>query len=96
MNRDHDSRSEQLTWGIHLVAGLGSLFPGLIFVSLCSLNLSAAETVLYQNDFEKLDSLALTSNDCILQENEIENGLNFDAQNGTPHISRYDILEFIY
>ena len=50
---DHVPQRGFKHWGIHLVAGLGSLFPGLIFVSLCSLNLSAAETVLYQNDFEK-------------------------------------------
>jgi len=40
--------------------------------------------------------LPLNQNERILQGNKIESGLKFTLQTGTPHISRYDIREFIY
>ncbi|MEW6180097.1 MAG: radical SAM protein [Chloroflexota bacterium] len=43
------------------------------------------------------DSLKpLTVEERIQQGEEIEQGLIFDPQRGTPHISRYDIREFVY
>jgi Radical SAM superfamily len=38
----------------------------------------------------------LTSHERIAQGEEIERGLRFTLERGTPHISRYDIREFVY
>jgi hypothetical protein len=40
--------------------------------------------------------IPLTSQERIAQGEEIQAGLHFSDQSGTPHISRYDIREFIY
>ena len=38
----------------------------------------------------------LSAEEIIQQENAITNGLKFSEDGGTPHISRYDIREFVY
>jgi len=38
----------------------------------------------------------LTPDERILQGELIQNGLRFTEAGGTPHISRYDIREFVY
>ena len=38
----------------------------------------------------------LSDRDCMHQAEQIEAGLSFDPAGGTPHISRYDIREFVY
>jgi hypothetical protein len=38
----------------------------------------------------------LTAPERIAQGEQIQAGLRFDAERGMPHISRYDIREFVY
>jgi radical SAM superfamily enzyme YgiQ (UPF0313 family) len=45
----------------------------------------------YQNGLQPLPP-----EERIIQGEEIESGLVFSQQGGTPHISRYDIREFVY
>jgi hypothetical protein len=45
----------------------------------------------YQNDFSPLSPAQAAG-----QALEIQNQLSFSDENGTPHISRYDIREFVY
>lgn len=48
-----------------------------------------------QNAFQA-ELLPLTFEELQSQANQIRSGLRFSATGGTPHISRYDIREFVY
>lgn len=50
----------------------------------------------YTRDAFKQQLRPLTQKERIAQGEEIEAGLRFSAVRGTPHISRYDIREFVY
>ena len=48
-----------------------------------------------RNAFLK-ELIALTSEEIKQQQEQIETGLKFSLRKGTPHMSKYDIREFIY
>lgn len=50
----------------------------------------------YTRDAHTARLRPLTSIERIVQGDRIEKGLKFSLQGGTPHISRYDIREFVY
>jgi radical SAM superfamily enzyme YgiQ (UPF0313 family) len=55
-----------------------------------------SEGLAYTTDAYQHGLQPLTSEERIAQGNEIEAGLVFSPLGGTPHISRYDIREFVY
>jgi hypothetical protein len=54
------------------------------------------EGMAYVQDAYQANLKPLTGDERIQQGEEIERGLQFSAKGGTPHISRYDIREFVY
>jgi len=54
------------------------------------------EGMQYTQDAYQQDLNPLTARERIAQGNEIEAGLTFTEASGVPHISRYDIREFVY
>jgi radical SAM superfamily enzyme YgiQ (UPF0313 family) len=50
----------------------------------------------YTRDAYQQNLRPLTSEERIRQGEAIEAGLRFDEERGVPHISRYDIREFVY
>jgi len=55
-----------------------------------------SEGMPYVQDAYQAHLQPLAQEERIAQEDEIEAGLRFSPQGGTPHISRYDIREFVY
>ncbi|MBE0699036.1 MAG: radical SAM protein [Anaerolineaceae bacterium] len=55
-----------------------------------------SEGMEYTRDAFRQDLRPLSAAQRIDQGNEIENGLKFSRKSGIPHISRYDIREFVY
>jgi hypothetical protein len=55
-----------------------------------------SENLTYVKDAYKTDLQPLTSEERIQQADAIEERLVFSEAGGTPHISRYDIREFVY
>lgn len=58
--------------------------------------LFVGEDVPYAGDAVEAGLEPLTPADCAAQQAAIESKLHFTAARGTPHMSRYDIREFIY
>lgn len=54
------------------------------------------EDLEYTRDAYQQQLKPLTSEERIAQGDTIESGLRFTEENGVPHISRYDIREFVY
>ncbi len=54
------------------------------------------EEMPYAQDAFQAGLQPLTREECLAQQAAIEAGLKFSAAGGTPHISRYDIREFVY
>jgi len=50
----------------------------------------------YTTDAYQQNLHPLSPQERIAQGDEIEAGLSFSAEAGEPHISRYDIREFVY
>jgi hypothetical protein len=50
----------------------------------------------YTRDAFSADLMPLSPAERLAQGDRIETGLRFSPQLGTPHISRYDIREFVY
>lgn len=55
-----------------------------------------SESLDYVKDAYQEELLPLTSQQRLDQESAIESGLKFSSKGGIPHISRYDIREFVY
>ena len=55
-----------------------------------------SEGMEYTRDAFQQQLKPLSSAERIAQGEEIEDGLRFTEENGVPHISRYDIREFVY
>jgi hypothetical protein len=55
-----------------------------------------SEGLEYTRDAFHQDLRPLSADQRIAQGDEIENGLKFSTKDGIPHISRYDIREFVY
>ena len=58
--------------------------------------LIVSEGMEYARDAYQAGLKPLSSEERIAQGDAIEGGLQFSPQSGTPHISRYDIREFVY
>ena len=58
--------------------------------------LVADDSMEYTKSAYQSNLISLTAQERIAQGEEIQQALVFDEQRGTPHISRYDIREFIY
>jgi hypothetical protein len=54
------------------------------------------EGMQYTRDAFDMHLQPLTERECVVQQEEIETRLRFSASGGVPHISRYDIREFVY
>jgi hypothetical protein len=50
----------------------------------------------YQNRIQAGYILPMTQEELMEQEKTISDGLYFSVEMGTPHISKYDINEFLY
>ncbi len=58
--------------------------------------LMVGEDVPYAQDAVQAGLRPLTHDECVAQQAAIEARLEFSGKQGTPHISRYDIREFVY
>ncbi|GAB4480972.1 MAG: radical SAM protein [Anaerolineae bacterium] len=54
------------------------------------------EDMPYAQDAFQAGLIPLSHEECVAQQEQIEAALHFSAERGTPHISRYDIREFVY
>ena len=59
-------------------------------------DLVESEGLTYVKNAFQAEMLPLTFDELQSQANQIRKGLRFSATGGTPHISRYDIREFVY
>ncbi len=55
-----------------------------------------SEDLPYAQDAFQAGLIPLSHEECVAQQEQIEAGLRFSEEGGTPHISRYDIREFVY
>ncbi len=84
--RDHVNDTVRSLNAMHLDA------DDLVYFS----ELIESEGMEYTRDAYRAALSPLTSQERIAQGDEIEARLQFNSSNGTPHISRYDIREFVY
>lgn len=55
-----------------------------------------SEDIPYVQNAYHAKLVPLTPQERLAQAEQIESGLRFSSDRGTPHISRYDIREFVY
>jgi hypothetical protein len=77
---------------VALVNQMGLDMDDIIYFS----ELVEAEGMLYVQDAFQARLQPLSQDECIAQGEEIEERLEFSERGGYPHISRYDIREFVY
>ena len=77
---------------IHLINQMQLDMDDLIYFS----ELIESEGLDYSRDAFQSDVTPLSPFERVQQAERIENGLKFSQSSGVPHISRYDIREFVY
>lgn len=84
--------SEHVAATIKLINAMQLDMDDLIYFS----ELVESEEIPYVRDAFQAKLIPLTPQERLLQAAQIEAGLRFDNSKGIPHISRYDIREFVY
>lgn len=77
---------------IRVINAMGLDMDDLVYFS----ELVVSENMPYAQDAYRAELQPLTAEERIAQQAEIERGLRFSRRRGTPHMSRYDIREFVY